>query len=146
MGEERIQGSLNAAVTDASDVVSGNQRDIAEVGETLTAWQASMQSDMDEMRDNMMGAMEEAVNQATARLGELEESFGEVEDGARALVEAFEHTPYMDHSLPVYRWAVWSSYSQNHGWYNHNQREFVRLAALPLTYTSPLSLSRSHQS
>merc|ERR1711964_6311 len=123
--EERIQSTMSDAVASATDVVSSNQRDIQTLSDNLVEWQGSLEADFAEMRENIDATVaehrESTIDAATERLEELEESLGGIAEEAQALVAVFEHTTYMDHSLPVYRWAVWSSYSQHHGWYNHNQ-------------------------
>jgi len=87
--------ALEAADSEQEDAIAGQQQAFT----TLQGNFAGINDVLDEHAD----AIEEAAG------------------GVGPLMEAFEHTPFMDHSLPVYRWAVWSTYNQANGqWYAGN--------------------------
>jgi len=126
--ETRVNSTLGGLNSIARAFVSGNQDDIDRIQAQTDDIHQSIETGLSTLEEEIVehfSAVEDEIREGVEeRIDDLEEMLSGWVEPIQKLYEEMEHTTYMDHSLPVYRWAVWSSYSQHHGWYNHNQREF----------------------
>merc|ERR1711881_25988 len=95
---ESISGSVEQQVEASAQVVEDR---VAEVSADLEANFADLQATI----------QENGIDQVNA--------LSSVADDVDVLMEAFEHTAFLDHSKPVYRWATWGGYNQWQGWSGH---------------------------
>jgi len=128
--ENRINTTSAGLVDVASVVVASNSQQLQGMRDVITqindgvelqVGEASQRvsDSVTELENNLRSDFEELTNDiATNVLSQLEE-LSEIPDNVNALMGAFENTAFLDHSKPVYRWGVWSSYNQWQGWYGH---------------------------
>jgi len=95
---ESISGSVDQQVAASAQVVEDR---VAEVSAELEANFAALQATI----------QENVIDQVNA--------LSSVADDVDVLMDAFEHTAFLDHSKPVYRWATWGGYNQWQGWSGH---------------------------
>jgi len=129
-----LQGRLGDAssnmLAEASGVITANQEEIASMRETVNGLTGQVGAQLEEAADAVDQRLETLSEELGGSFEELQadieenvisrvEAMGEVADNVGRLMDAFEHTAFLDHSKPVYRWGVWSSYNQWQGWYGH---------------------------
>ena len=158
--EDRMTNTIANAVTRASEIVAANQETVTAVVDMLSTWQDELSEQLESieetLQDTLVEQLDGTIASAESAIEGIQELIDTVAADAVATFEAFEHTPFIDHSLPVYRWGTWSSYAQCCGWFNGNNPTLVRrmTSALPVRVgagvaTNPhrarVTLRRSHQ-
>jgi len=135
-----VLDSMKAVTTGINDVAMSRLKAVEDSVKNVGADAANAAADaVDSYKTTMDKALGESAQSVKDLSGKIDSEVAkmkkDVKDAADAskgldglkdnvdkLMAEFQKTPFMDHRLPVYRWAVWSSYSQHHGWYMNNDR------------------------
>merc|ERR1711881_260171 len=105
-----------AGVTGARSAVNGIS---ASVATQLSIAAEILSNNMDNLEGEMQASFDEVRREIEDNVIAEVEAMSSMGDSVASLMDTFEHTAFLDHSKPVYRWGRWSSYNQWQGWYGH---------------------------
>jgi len=122
--EARVNSTVRGIIEVAEALVASNVADIADLQGQTGDLERMIERSVDEMEEYIGGRVSEvqqlAEEQIAGSIGDLSDEVASIQGRAEDTFAVFEHTPFLDHSLPVYRWGEWSSYAQCCGWFNGN--------------------------
>jgi len=106
--------TIKAAVSKkVQEAISEKENDINDKFDDMTSSVDDAVSGVQKTVDDLKATVNDKVNAVAEKLPAISTKVDK-------LMAVFEKTPFMNFKLPVYRWAVWSSYAQNYGWYMNN--------------------------